>query len=213
MQSAAAKRRRRTAAKLLCRHPGRSLARGQVAAVMDFFIDDPKRLHFFLHDAIEHDLGRIGQGAPPMVRATDRQPSTLSSPGTRISRSRDEVGVPSGSTPDDSIRQPSGVAVQSPVPYPPEASNDHERICPAFGSQPMICLPEETAMPSLTDGVVAFQEALVGDPADRGADGLAVALGPPGSHQPAEAFDAGEVRGKLDAALRGRWPSATCRPA
>ena len=102
-----------------------------------------------LRDPVEHDFGRIGQLPPPAVRATDRQPSTLSSPGTRISRSRDEVGVPSGSTPDDSIRQPSGVAVQSPVPFPPEASNDHERICRAFGSQPMICLPEDVAMPSL----------------------------------------------------------------
>ncbi len=52
--------------------------------------------YFFSEMRSSTTSGVSGKEAPPALRATDRQPSTLSSPGTRISRSRDAVGVPSG---------------------------------------------------------------------------------------------------------------------
>ena len=56
--------------------------------------------------------------------------------------------MPLASVPVVSIRHPSDTAVQSPVPWPPDESNDQDRIWPTCGSQPMIWTPEEiTAAP------------------------------------------------------------------
>ena len=81
------------------------------------------------HDSIEDDFGDIRNLASPSLRSAELQPKTLFSPGTRIRRSFDKVGLPSAVTPAESIRQPSGEGLQAPVPCPPEESKVHETTC------------------------------------------------------------------------------------
>ena len=45
------------------------------------------------------------------------------------------------------MRQPSATGVQTPEPWPPVESNDHELTRPDCGSQPMICSPDDSLTP------------------------------------------------------------------